>query len=64
MSANIIAQLDAEIAALQQARSMLSGLVTQKAATKRRKKHRISAEGRARIVAALKRRWAAKKKSR
>jgi hypothetical protein len=64
MNVNIIAALDAEIAALERARALLTGVVDQKPATKRRKqKHHMTPEGRARIVAALKKRWAAARKS-
>jgi hypothetical protein len=51
----LIAALDAEISRLQQARKLLSG-------TRRRGgKRAISAEGRARISPAMKKRWAQKK---
>lgn len=58
----IIAQVDAEIATLKQARAVLTG-VSRSPKPVRRKKRKLSPEGRARIVAALKRRWAAKKKA-
>jgi hypothetical protein len=71
----ILAELDSEIARLQQARAVLTadtkwgrgrpktvGTV-QKPAEKKRKPYRISPEGRARIAAAVKRRWAAQKKA-
>ena len=67
----IIAELDTEIARLQQAKSLLSGISekrkpgrpkgsTTPIATKKRK---MSPEGRARIVAAVKARWAKAKKA-
>ena len=67
----IIAELDTEIARLQQAKSLLSGTPekrklgrpkgsTTPIATKKRK---MSPEGRARIVAAVKARWAKAKKA-
>jgi hypothetical protein len=67
----IVASLDDEIARLQQVRSLLSdgkvgvaptssnGLVRPRPA----KKHTMSAEGRARIAAAQKARWAKQKKA-
>ena len=55
---NIIAALGTEIAALQRARAVLAG-----AARIRRKKRNLTPEGRARITAAVKRRWAAQKKA-
>jgi hypothetical protein len=73
---NLIAKIDAEIARFEQARTLLSGGVKRtakkigrpagvvKAAGKPAKKKRnISPEGRARIVAAVKKRWAAQKKA-
>ncbi|MGB6688899.1 MAG: hypothetical protein WBE76_13780 [Terracidiphilus sp.] len=67
---NLITLIDAEIAQLQQARALIAGAAT--TATKRspgrpkgsgKKKWSLSPEGRARIVAAMKARWAAKKKA-
>jgi hypothetical protein len=65
----ILADLDAEIARLQQAKALLSGTVekrkpgrpplTAKAPVKKRN---LSPEGRARIAAAAKARWARQKK--
>jgi len=63
MNESIIAALDAEIDELERARAVLAGIEQTKPAVKRRKKRRLSKEGRARIVAALKKRWAAKKTS-
>ncbi|MFZ0745251.1 MAG: hypothetical protein WAM85_12650 [Terracidiphilus sp.] len=68
---SILAQLDAEIARLNQVRSLLasSGKVavkvterkTKKAAAKTRKKRVLSAEARKRIADAQRKRWAAQK---
>jgi hypothetical protein len=72
MSANEILNLiDAEIAKLQQARTLLAG-ATKKGpggplkssaapVAKPKQEHKFSPEGRARLVAAVKARWAAKK---
>jgi hypothetical protein len=66
--AEILSQIDAEIATLQQARSLIasteqnSSPTPKPASVNKRKKRKLSPEGRARIVAALKARWAAKKK--
>jgi hypothetical protein len=73
---NLLVQIDAEITRLEQARALLSGRVARaekkrgrpagvvKAAGKPAKKKRnISPEGRARIAAAVKARWAAQKKA-
>jgi len=73
----ILSLLDAEIAKLQQARALLAGAsadaVTRKpgrpkstaapAVPAKKKKHKLSPEGRARIAEAVKRRWAAAKKA-
>ncbi|HUB00387.1 MAG TPA: hypothetical protein VMA34_18790 [Terracidiphilus sp.] len=73
--ADILASVDREIALLQQARALLSGVAAparkpgrpKKAAvvTPRpaKKKRRLSPEGRKRIAEAVKRRWAAQKKA-
>lgn len=67
---NILALIDAEIASLQHARALLTGASS--APIKRgpgrpkgtgKKKHKMSPEGRARLVAAVKARWATKKKA-
>ncbi len=83
MYATIVSQLDAEIAKLQQARTILAGIGTLPAIveTKRRgrpkgsiskskvvavlepTKRTMSPEGRARVAAAQKKRWAAKRKA-
>jgi hypothetical protein len=70
----IVAALDDEISRLQRARSLLTGTkrnVTQAVTSfafganqgKTRKRRKLSAEARARISAAQKKRWAAQKKS-
>ncbi len=66
----IIAQIDREIALLQQARSLLGGTTAKVKATapkpapkKAKKKRKLSPEGRKRIAEAVKRRWAEQKKS-
>jgi hypothetical protein len=65
---DLLSSIDSEIAALQQARTLLAG--TNGASTPRvarsgkplaRKKRVMSAEGRARIAAAQKKRWAKRK---
>jgi hypothetical protein len=67
---NILAQIDSEIARLQQARKLLSSIETgsptagrkaTKAAAKPAKKRKISAEGRRRIAEAQRKRWAAQR---
>ena len=74
--ANLISEIDAEIARFEQARTLLSGAASP-AAKKRgrpagavkaagkpaKKKRNLSPEGRARIAAAVKARWAALKKA-
>jgi hypothetical protein len=71
---DIVAALDDEISRLEQVRSLLSGTkgnVTQAATSfafganqgKTRKRRSLSAEARARIAAAQKKRWAAQKKA-
>jgi hypothetical protein len=68
----ILAQIDREIAQLQQARALLSGRSTKtpkKPATapagkkSARKKRNLTPEGRKRIAEAVKRRWAEQKKA-
>lgn len=66
----ILAQLDREIAQLQQARALLAGASITKhkrtatpAASKRAKKRNLTPEGRKRIAEAVKRRWAEQKKA-
>ncbi len=67
---NILAQIDSEIARLQQARKLLSSLETgsttagrkaAKGAAKPANKSKISAEGRRRIAEAQRKRWAAQR---
>jgi len=70
---NILAEIDREIAQLQQARAVLSDAAAPKAkksaaapAAKKRgrkKKRNLSPEGRKRIAEAVKRRWALQKKA-
>jgi hypothetical protein len=73
---SLIADIDKQIAKLQNARTVLLGLDSTPAKGKRgrpkgspnkkaaaTKKRKISAEGRARIAAAQKKRWAAAKKT-
>ena len=68
----ILAQIDREIAQLQQARSLLGGAAApapKKAAAARaankpvKKKRHLTPEGRRRIAEAVKRRWAKQKKA-
>jgi len=65
----ILAELDAEIARLHQARALLNGSEAKRgpgrpkgAASTAKKKRNLSPEGRARIAAAVKARWAKQKK--
>jgi len=62
----LISSIDAEIARLEQARALLAGSesgAAKKQVKPRRRRHRLSAEARARIAAAQKKRWAAQKKA-
>jgi hypothetical protein len=66
----IIAELDEQIGRLKQAKAILTGEVVESApgrptgsAATVAGKHKISPEGRARIVAAVKARWAKQKKA-
>ncbi len=68
--AEILAQIDREIAQLQRARALLNGAGTTKTAaaapakkTKRKKKRNLTPEGRKRIAEAVKRRWAEQRKA-
>jgi len=73
--ANLLPLIDAQIAALKQARALLTTTEVEtvkptrgrpkgsKNAPAKKKKLNISPEGRARIAAAVKRRWAAQKKA-
>jgi hypothetical protein len=64
----ILAQIDREIAQLQQARSLLDGVSNGKVQIARKskrvikKKRNLTPEGRKRIADAVKRRWAEQKK--
>jgi hypothetical protein len=72
-SNELLSLIDAEIANLRQARAILAGLIASPANAepsdsgarpsidKRSKKRKLTPEGRARIAAAVKRRWAAQK---
>jgi hypothetical protein len=64
---DILSQIDAEIASLQQARAALTGTATKKKPGRPlgtgKKKRKMSPEGRARLVAAVKARWAKQKKA-
>jgi hypothetical protein len=70
---HIIAELDAEIGRLEQAKALLSGATSTvvakrgpgrpKATPVGKKKRNLSPEGRARIAAAVKARWAKQKKA-
>lgn len=67
---DIVAELDREIARLQQARALLGGETVKKraaaskkaAVVKPAKKRKLTPEGRKRIAEAMKRRWAERKK--
>jgi hypothetical protein len=64
---DILALIDAEIASLQQARALITGASVRRKPGRPvgtgKKKRKLSPEGRARIAAAVKARWAAQKKS-
>jgi hypothetical protein len=66
-TADIVASIDAEIAKLQTARAALTGSAQGRAVSggteKPSKKRTLSAEARAKISAAQKRRWAKQKRS-
>lgn len=62
----LLAEIDEELNRLKQARALLAGTSDAKPAAATKKKtgrRKMSAEGRARIVAAQKKRWAAQRKS-
>jgi hypothetical protein len=69
----IVQEIDAQIAKLQQAKALLTGVQTAKSgrgrpkgsknATKSTGTRRLSAEGRKRIAEAMKRRWAERRKT-
>jgi hypothetical protein len=60
---DILAVVDAEIALLQQVREILTGVRSRVARHNGNGKHPMSAEGRARISATQKKRWAAFKRA-
>lgn len=61
---DLIASIDSEIVRLQQARTLLAGSDGQTPRTGRKGKRRtMSAEARARIAAAQRKRWAAQKRA-
>jgi hypothetical protein len=65
---HIITLIDLEIAQLQSARALLTGAqpkpkVGRPVGTRKKKKRNLSPEGRARIAAAVKARWARQKKT-
>jgi hypothetical protein len=64
---DILALIDAEIAQLQQARALITGTTAKRKPGRPvgtgKKRRKMSAEGRARIVAAVKARWARQKKT-
>ena len=67
---DILAELDREIARLQQARALLGGETVKTRVSKKKaaaakpgpKKRKLTPEGRKRIAEAMKRRWAERKK--
>ena len=59
---DLITGIDAEISRLQQARKLLSGNINIRTGTHKRKRATLSAEARARISAAQKKRWAQQRK--
>jgi hypothetical protein len=67
----LIADIDAEIARLQQVKSLLTDTITKRSAGRSkiseaataRQKHRLSSEARERIAAAQRKRWAKVKKA-
>ena len=68
MSDTLIAAIDAEIGKLQQVRALLAktGQASSKAGKllkPKARKHKMSAEGRARIVEAVRKRWAKQKRA-
>jgi hypothetical protein len=65
---DILNLIDAEIARLQQARALIKGAAVKRkpgrpVGTGKKKKRKLSPEGRARIAAAVKARWAKQKKA-
>jgi len=59
----ILAEIDSEIRRLQNARALLAGTSTKAVRTGTRKKRHLSAEARARIAEAQRKRWAKQKKA-
>jgi hypothetical protein len=62
-TAQLISEIDSEIARLQQARALLAGTGSATHAKSGRKKRTLSAEARARIAAAQRLRWAKQKRA-
>lgn len=60
-TAQLVSEIDSEIARLQQVRTLLAGVGSATHAKAPRRKRTLSAEARARIAAAQKRRWAKQK---
>jgi len=60
-TAQLVSEIDSEIARLQQARTILAGVDSATHAKSPGKKRTLSPEARARIAAAQKRRWAKQK---
>lgn len=62
---DIVSSIDSEIAALQQARALLTGTGsrTVKGGRPSKRKYKLPAEARERIAAAQRKRWAAQKKA-
>jgi hypothetical protein len=62
---DLLSQIDAEIQLLQKARTLIVSLESTdgQTAQKQRKRRRLSAESRAKIAAAQRKRWAAHKKA-
>jgi hypothetical protein len=60
---DIVVALDSEILHLQQVKALLSGSTTNGKTPSAPKKHHLSAEARARIAAAQKKRWAKVKRA-
>jgi fructoselysine-6-P-deglycase FrlB-like protein len=61
-TADLLSAIDSEIARLQEARALLAGTGSSIAKRGRPAKYTMSAEGRARIAAAQRARWAKQKK--
>jgi hypothetical protein len=60
---DILVQIDREISQLKRARALLAGSRSLASPPRTAKKRTLTPEGRQRIVAAVKRRWAEQKKS-